>query len=66
MVSAIAAESTAIVKPSELTPNISALISRIVRETIDEDEVAVFEGEAEVAQALQKLPFDHVSLPAVQ
>ncbi len=60
LVSAIAAGNTAIVKPSELTPHISGLISRIIRETFSDDEVAVFEGEAEVAQALQKLPFDHI------
>ena len=60
LVSAIAAGNTAIVKPSELTPQVSGLIARIVREVFTEDEVAVFEGEADVAQGLQELPFDHV------
>lgn len=60
LVSAIAAGNTAIVKPSELTPSISAVISKIVRESFSEDEVAIFEGETEVSQALQKLPFDHI------
>jgi aldehyde dehydrogenase (NAD+) len=60
LVSAIAAGNTAIVKPSELTPHISAVISKIIKGNFAEDEVAVFEGEADLAQALQKLPFDHV------
>ena len=60
LVSAIAAGNTAIIKPSELTPQISGLIAKIVREVFNEDEVAIFEGEADVAQALQELPFDHV------
>jgi aldehyde dehydrogenase (NAD+) len=60
LVSAIAAGNTAILKPSELTPNLSALICRVVREVFTEDEVAIFEGEADVSQALQELPFDHI------
>ena len=60
LVSAIAAGNTAIVKPSELTPHLSALIAEVVREVFTEDEVAVFEGDAQLAMALQRLPFDHV------
>ena len=60
LVSAIAAGNTAILKPSELTPHLSALVCKVVREVFTEDEVAIFEGEADVAQALQELPFDHI------
>ena len=60
LISAVAAGNTVMLKPSELTPNISALIARIVAQVFTEDEVAVFQGEADVAQALQELPFDHV------
>lgn len=60
LVSAIAAGNTAILKPSELTPHLSGLIAKVVQEVFTEDEVAIFEGEADVAQALQELPFDHV------
>lgn len=60
LVSAIAAGNTAILKPSELTPNLSALISKVVREVFTEDEVAIFEGEADVSQTLLALPFDHI------
>lgn len=60
LVSAVAAGNTVILKPSELTPHLSNLIARVVREVFSEDEVAVIEGDAHVAQALQQLPFDHV------
>lgn len=60
LVSAVAAGNTAIIKPSELTPHLSALIAKVVREVFSEDEVAVLEGDAQLAIALQQLPFDHV------
>jgi aldehyde dehydrogenase (NAD+) len=60
LVSAIAAGNTAIIKTSEMTPHLSAIISVIIRETFDETEVALFEGDASVAQALLALPFDHI------
>ncbi|MDI1302776.1 MAG: aldehyde dehydrogenase family protein [bacterium] len=60
LVSALAAGNTAIIKPSEMTPHASAVIARILRETFEENEVALFEGEAPVAQALLDLPFDHI------
>lgn len=60
LVSAIAAGNTAILKPSEMTPHCSALISQITAELFDEEEVAVCEGEVDVAQRLLALPFDHI------
>jgi aldehyde dehydrogenase (NAD+) len=60
LISAIAAGNAVILKPSELTPHLSALVAQVVRSVFSPDEVAVFEGKAEVAQALQALPFDHV------
>lgn len=60
LVSAIAAGNTAILKPSELTPHLSGLICQVVREVFTEDEVAIFEGEADVSLALLELPFDHI------
>ena len=60
LVSAIAAGNTAIIKTSEMTPHLSTVIATIIRETFDETEVALFEGDATVAQALLELPFDHI------
>ena len=60
LVSAIAAGNCAIVKPSEMTPHTSACMKRIVGDVFDEDEVAVIEGDAGVAEALLKKRFDHI------
>lgn len=60
LVSAIAAGNTAILKPSEMTPHLSAVMVKIVREIFSEDEVAIFEGEADVSTLLLSLPFDHI------
>jgi aldehyde dehydrogenase (NAD+) len=60
LVSALAAGCTAVIKPSELTPNTAALIQNMIGELFDPSEVAVFQGESDVAQELLKLPFDHI------
>jgi aldehyde dehydrogenase (NAD+) len=60
LVSAIAAGNTAIIKPSEMTPHVSALVAQLVRDTFPEEEVAVFEGGVETSTALLDLPFDHI------
>lgn len=60
LVSAIAAGNTAILKPSEMTPNLSAAMAKLVKDVFPEDEVALFEGDASTAQALLELPFDHI------
>lgn len=60
LISAIAAGNTAIVKPSEMAPHLSALIAKIIRENFEEREVAVFEGDAKIATELLEQPFDHI------
>lgn len=58
LVGAIAMGNRAIVKPSELSPNCSLMIKKVVEEAFKEDEVKVFLGEREVSSALFALPFD--------
>jgi aldehyde dehydrogenase (NAD+) len=60
LVSAIAAGNCAMLKPSEMTPNASACMKRILGDLFDESEVAVIEGDAKVAEALLKKRFDHI------
>ena len=60
LVSAIAAGNTVIIKPSELTPNASSIMSKIISDVFEEDEIALVEGEVQVAQELLKLPFNHI------
>ncbi|MCF1751840.1 aldehyde dehydrogenase family protein [Mariniradius sediminis] len=60
LISAISAGCTAIVKPSEMTPNTSALIKRMISELFDENHVCVIEGGLEASQLLFAKPFDHI------
>ncbi|NRA94374.1 MAG: aldehyde dehydrogenase family protein [Psychroserpens sp.] len=60
LVSAIAAGNTVILKPSEMTPNTSSVMAKIITELFPENEVALVEGEVDVAQELLKLPFNHI------
>jgi aldehyde dehydrogenase (NAD+) len=60
LVSCLAAGNTAVIKPSELTPNTSKLIAELVSEFFDEDLVTVIEGAQEVSSQLLSLPFDHI------
>jgi aldehyde dehydrogenase (NAD+) len=57
---AIGAGNTAIIKPSEMTPNCSAVLAELIRDTFDPAEIALFEGDATVSTALLNLPFDHM------
>lgn len=60
LVSAVAAGNCVMIKPSELTPASTACLRRLIAEVFDENEVAVVEGEAPVAEALLRKKFDHV------
>lgn len=60
LISAIAAGNTAIIKPSEHTPHIAVVMQKIVEEIFDTNEVALFQGGVETAQALLHLPFNHL------
>ena len=60
LVSAISAGNTAIIKPSEYTPNSSKVISKIIDSIYEASEVVVIEGEVETASQLLELPFNHI------
>ncbi|MEM1323925.1 MAG: aldehyde dehydrogenase family protein [Bacteroidota bacterium] len=60
LISAIAAGNCVILKPSEMTPNMSALMKRIIGELFDESEVALIEGSIPETTALLELPFNHI------
>ena len=60
MIWSIAAGNTVIIKPSEMTPHMSAVIAEIVEKAFSPEEVSLFQGEADVASYLTALPFDHI------
>lgn len=60
MIWSIAAGNTVILKPSEMTPAMSAVIQDIVEQAFDSKQVCVFQGDAEVAGYLTAQPFNHI------
>ncbi|MEZ0542157.1 aldehyde dehydrogenase family protein [Fibrella arboris] len=60
LIAALAAGNVCMLKPSELTPNTSALLKRMVGELFPPEEVVLFEGAADTAQAMMELPFNHI------
>ncbi len=57
---ALAAGNRVMLKPSELTPQTSALMASLVHQAFAADEFCVVLGGADVAQAFSQLPFDHL------
>lgn len=60
MVAAMVAGNRVMVKMSELTPAFSALFERLCAEAFSLDEVAVVNGDAQVAAQFSALPFNHL------
>ncbi|MCV0023666.1 aldehyde dehydrogenase family protein [Bacillus sp. XT-2] len=60
LAASIAAGNSAIVKLSDFTMNTSNIAAKVIRDAFDEKEVAIFEGEVEVANELLDQPFDHI------
>jgi aldehyde dehydrogenase (NAD+) len=60
LVAAVAAGNCVILKPSEMTPRTSELIARVVAEAFLPEEVAVVQGDKDLATALLELPFHHI------
>ena len=60
LVAAVAAGNQVTLKPSELTPNTSRIISEIIRETFAENHVKCIEGGVELAQQLLTQRWDYI------
>ena len=59
-VGAIAAGNTVVLKPSEVAPAASALMAELVPKYLDNDAIAVVEGDGAVSQELIEQGFDHL------
>jgi aldehyde dehydrogenase (NAD+) len=60
LAAAIAAGNCCIVKLTDLCPATARVAGRIIKESFDEREVALFEGGVDAATALLELPFNHI------
>lgn len=57
---ALAAGNAVIVKPSEMAPEVSRFMTEMMGSLFPEKEIAFIEGGVETAQALLRLPFNHI------
>jgi aldehyde dehydrogenase (NAD+) len=60
LAAAIAAGNCCVLKLTDLCPNVAKIAKVIVDEVFEENEVAVFEGDVSVSEALLELPFNHI------
>ena len=60
LVSAIAAGNQVVLKPSELTPHTSAVITKIIKQTFPTNHVEVIEGGVDVSQQLLAQRWDYI------
>ncbi len=60
LITALAAGNCVMVKPSSKVPQTARFIKKFLEGLFSEEEVAVFEGGPDVADALLELPFDHI------
>ena len=60
LAAAIAAGNCCMVKLTDLCPATASVAAKIIKQTFDENEVALFEGGVDVATALLELPFNHI------
>lgn len=60
LVGAIAAGNTAILKPSELTPNTSSILESLISKNFDPEFLKVILGGVEESSALVKMDFDYI------
>ena len=60
LIAAVAAGNQVVVKPSELTPNTSKIISKIVAEVFDKNHVEVIEGGVDVSEKLLSQRWNYI------
>jgi aldehyde dehydrogenase (NAD+) len=60
LIAAVAAGNQVVIKPSELTPNTSKIIAKIISETFEKNHVECIEGGIEVSQQLLAPRWDYI------
>jgi aldehyde dehydrogenase (NAD+) len=60
LIGAFSSGNTVVIKPSELAPNTSSVLNRLIRETFPENIVSVIQGDAEVSKSLLSKKWDYI------
>ena len=60
LIGAIAGGNCTVIKPAQMTPNVSKIIAKIIRENFAEDYIRVVEGDRQATAELINAPFDYI------
>ncbi len=60
LIGAIAGGNCAVIKPAQMTPSVSKIIAKIIRENFAEDYIRVIEGDRQATAELINAPFDYI------
>ncbi len=60
LIGAITSGNCVMLKPSEIAPHTSAVVTELIRDTFPPEYIAIQEGGVEVAQELLNIKFDHI------
>ena len=60
LIGAIAGGNCAVIKPAQMTPSVSKIIAKIIRENFAEDYIRVIEGDRQATAELINSPFDYI------
>ncbi len=60
LIGVLGAGNRAMIKPSEYTPKMSALLKQVINDAFSDDEIYVATGGVDIASAFSALPFDHL------
>jgi aldehyde dehydrogenase (NAD+) len=60
LIGAIAGGNCAVIKPAQMTPNVSKIIAKIISENFAEDYIRVVEGDRQATAELINAPFDYI------
>ena len=60
LIGAISGGNCAVIKPAQMTPNVSKVVAKIIKENFEENYIRVIEGDRQATAALINAPFDYL------
>ena len=60
LIGAISGGNCAVIKPAQMTPNVSKIVAKIIKENFEENYIRVIEGDRQATAALINAPFDYL------
>jgi len=60
LIGAISGGNCAVIKPAQMTPNVSKIVAKIIKENFEENYIRVIEGDRQATAELINAPFDYL------